>query len=174
MKKYQLLSTTVIIFLLTLMLPLTASANSSWHWISATNPLDVFPLVVIITLVTETFLIKKFVRPENIKTSKLFCIITFANLLSFLVPYASEFNEWIEYKWYDGYPFHEWVMKTPFYTTGAGFMIITLLIEVPVVFLALRKRTDNKKRMLIVVTVANVITTVIVAVIERMLCYGSW
>lgn len=174
MKKYRLFSTVAIAIFLVALFPVSVSANSSWHWISLTNPLDIFPLVVIITLVSETLLIKKFAGTENTKISKLFCIITFANLLSFLIPYAVEFNTWIEEKWYDGYTFSEWVMKTPFYTTGVEFLIMTLLIEVPVVFLVLRKRTDNIKRLILVLTVTNVLSTIIVAIIERMLCYGSW
>lgn len=174
LQKYKYISTAIIVLLFIMMFPVTVFANSSWGWISETKPLDVFPIIVIITLVIETALIN--LIPKLKKLSKVFCIVTTANLLSFATPYLIE---WLFWK-VDGetagyiYPFWEQFDTMPFYTTGIVFLIITLIVETPIVYFTLRKNADKQDIFLITTIGTNILTTIIVAIVERTLCYGHW
>ena len=53
-------------------------------------------------------------------------------------------------------------------------LILTVVAEVPVVSWGLRKEIRDRKRGCLVTAAANVLTTVMVAGIERILCYGQW
>jgi hypothetical protein len=72
-----------IISICLLCLPITAYANSSWHWLT-TSPITILPFAVISTLLVETILIVKFGKVK--KQIKAFGIVTLANLISFLAP----------------------------------------------------------------------------------------
>ena len=61
-----------------------------------------------------------------------------------------------------------------YFTVGTIFLIMTLVLEIPVVFLTLRKYAKGKWRFLLTVAGANVATTVITAAAERIFCYGQW
>ena len=37
----------------------TAYANSSWHWISSTRPVDILPVVIVTTLLIESVIVIK-------------------------------------------------------------------------------------------------------------------
>jgi len=52
MKQKKWVSIILAIMLLTCM-PITTYANSSWHWLTKTNPFDVLPYAVILTLLIE-------------------------------------------------------------------------------------------------------------------------
>jgi hypothetical protein len=42
-----------------LFLSISAYANSSWHWLTKTNPFDILPYAVILTLLIEYVAIQK-------------------------------------------------------------------------------------------------------------------
>jgi len=54
------------------------------------------------------------------------------------------------------------------------YLVLTLCIEVPLVYFLLNNRSKNKKILLLIIIAVNVITTIIVAVLERRLCQGRW
>jgi uncharacterized membrane protein (DUF441 family) len=62
----------------------------------------------------------------------------------------------------------------PYYIVRLGYLILTLAVEVPIVWHTLKQHTDSPKKLLNSVVIANVVTTVIVAVTERLLCRGQW
>ena len=62
----------------------------------------------------------------------------------------------------------------PNYIVGAGFVILTLVLEIPIVYNLLKKHVDNKKKLLWSIIGSNIVTTAMVAVIERMVTNGYW
>lgn len=170
MKKNRPLALLAISLVGTLMLPVVASANSSWVWISETRPYDILPFVIIGTLLIETVSVNLICAIEN--RYKTFLAVLVGNLISFAVPYIGYSNTT---PYADaGYTLSEIISHGPYYTVGTVFLILTLIVELPVVYLWLKKDCDNKKKLAVCVVVANVVTTAIVAVVERTLCQGHW
>jgi len=168
MKRYRVLSAGILAGLFALALSPTAFADSSWVWISETRPYDVLPWVAIATLVIETgmiWLICKFEKPF-----KIFCVVTLGNLLSFAAPYVAAYftRAW--------YTFTQMMEHLPSYTVGFVFLAVTLLIELPVEYHLLKNDcpADSLRRFLYTIIAANVLTTVMVAVVERTICKGHW
>ena len=46
--------------------------------------------------------------------------------------------------------------------------------EMPIVYNILKKDTEQRKKLFLVIIGSNVLTTVLTAVVERTLCYGRW
>lgn len=164
MKNEKLLKYIIIFLLMLITTPSSVYANSSWHWISSTCPLDVLPFAIIATLIIEIFIIVKFGKVRAL-TKSIVCI-SFANLASFLVSYLWPNDV--------GYTFSEVDTHTPSYIVRSGYLFLTLIVEVPIVYYLLRKDCDNRKKLLLSTILANVITTALVAAIERISCVDSW
>ncbi len=146
-------------------LPLTAYANSSWYWISKSRPLDILPIVAAATIIIEVIAVNKFGKVH--KAAKTAFAVIIANLLSFSVPYILRcFDEL--------YSFDQMINNTPSYTVTISFLIMTLIVEIPFVFFVLKKDSEDKKYLLLSIAVSNVITTVLTAVVERIICRGTW
>ena len=158
---------------LLLCMPITAFANSSWHWFTR-NPLPMLPWAIIGTLVIEVFIIHRF---SHIKArAKTVVMILIGNIISFLSPFifigvtpvifeenANFFSR-----------INSMADKLPFYIVGITFLFLTLVVEIPIVFLGLRGNTNSKKRLFVSIVVANTITTAAVALMERIIYKGSW
>ena len=84
MKKRAFVILTLVIGFLSF--PTAAYANSSWIWLTETNPFDVLPYAVILTLLIECAVIKG-LNPE-LSLLRLVTVVCLANLLSFILPYA--------------------------------------------------------------------------------------
>jgi len=148
------------------------SANSSWTWISSTRPIDVLPFIIIVTLLIESLVI---IKVNKIKAvMKTVIIISVANAVSFVLPfllllmlaYESGFS-WSDY----------FIMITnnhPTYIVGIAHIILTLLIEVPIVYVILKKEVENEKKLLMSIVAVNLITTAFVAIVERIITVGQW
>lgn len=151
----------------------TAYANSSWHWV-ADNPLTILPWAVVLTLFVE--IIGICYANHFSKPLKPAIVISAANIISFLSPYA--FIGLFPEMHMENLGFFErindYANKLPFYIVGIAFLLLTLLVEIPVVYIFLKKDAANKKHLFISIVVVNCITTLIVAIIERMLFKGSW
>ncbi len=169
MKKYKYFSVFIISLFLMQILSLSAFANSSWRWISETRPYDVLPWVAIGTLIIEAISIIYFAKVE--KKFLTFIVVTLANLLSFAAPYLFI---WIVPSAPGGYTFEMTMENLPFYTIGFLYYIITILVELPVVCFSLLKYTSSTKKFIITVIGSNIVTTILVAVIERLVCVGHW
>ncbi len=169
MKKYKLFSMFVISSLCALSFHMLASANSSWVWISETRPYDILPFVVIGTLLIETVAVNLVGKIDNWYKS-FFAIFT-GNIISFIAPYIGYSNSLYGQM---GYTLSQIISRGPYYTVGMAFLLLTIIIELPIVYLLLKKDADNKKNLALSILVANIVTTALVAVVERTLCYGHW
>lgn len=144
-------------------------ANSSWNWISTTRPYDVLPFVVILTLAIENISIFRFSNIEN--KLKTFIVVLIGNLLSFAAPYIFE-----TYVAAMGgmYSFYESLEHMPFYNISFIYLIITIIIEFPIVYNILKKHSKNKKILILTIVCSNIFTTLITYIIERIFCRGIW
>lgn len=161
--------------LVILIYPQAAYANSSWHWLTS-SPMEFLPLAILLTLAIEMasiFLFGKLVSGFGIKL-KVAILVILANIFSFVFPYILRayqlriFSAEWQHALYDA--FH----KGPYYIVLSSYLILTLLIEVPLVYYLMKKHSQRKKQLLIAIISANVVTTFIVAIVERMLFYGQW
>lgn len=153
-------------------LPISALANSSWRWFTKTRPHDLLPLSIALTIAIE---ILALLRLGGVK-SKGWAIgsVIVANLVSFLVPWALEYSDFLYGGWNTAMNFDAFLSKTPHYQVTMLFLLLTLLLEIPVLYLLLRKRVPSPKRLLLTAGGANAVTTMICAVLERTLCRGQW
>ncbi len=168
MKKYKLSSAFIICLFLLQLLNLTVFANSSWVWISETRPYDVLPWVAIGTLIIETISLVVFAKIQNV--FKGFTFVTIANAISFAAPYLANFMLYSN----SIFPYEKYLEHWPSYTVGALFCIVTILIELPVVYFSLRKHAPSRRRFVITIIVSNIVTTILVAITERIFCVGRW
>lgn len=172
MKQKQFVSVVMALCLLPFM-SLTVYANSSWHWFTR-DPLPILPWAIVGTFIIEIFIICRI--NHIIKVLKAVAVIISGNVISFLTPYIfvgitpdifeenANFFARIE----------NMASKLPFYIVNIAFLALTLIIEVPIVYLGLKNNAKDKKRLLFSIIIANIITTIIVALIERILYKGSW
>ena len=153
--------------ILTLIFPQTAWADSSWIWISETRPWDILPFVIIGTLFVETVGVAMVIKTRKI--FKIFCIICLGNMLSFglayLLPYIDEAGLGYSYKQ---------MLNAGFYTAGVGLLLLTIVVELPVEYLFLKKYTDKPRILMYTIIICNVITTVGVGIVERTVCQGYY
>lgn len=171
MKKYKFFCCSVSTVLLSLMFTFMASANSSWVWITETRPYDVLPFVIIITLIVETLAIDSIARIG--KWTKTFFAVLVGNILSFLAPYMIYANFSEPYSG-AGYGLKYILNRGPYYTVGGAFLVLTIIIELPFIYWFLKKDTESKKKLTAVIIAVNVVTTIFVAITERLLCQGRW
>lgn len=148
----------------------TAYANSSWIWLTRRQPYELLPLAVLVTLVIETGVILFSLREK--KLWKTLVLVIAANLISFLLPYLFLYLD--QKSFAGGMGIREILDKGPFYIVGAFYLIITLVMEVPIVYVGLKREMKNKKRGLLTIIASNVVTTALVCVAERMICRGHW
>lgn len=169
MNRYKAITNTTITALLVFAFSLTAFANSSWVWISETRPYDVLPFVALATLIIETAALNGFLKIGN--WHRVFTGVLIGNLISFAVPYIGYSNT-TPYAGY--YTLTQILQRGPFYTVGAAFLIITVAVELPFMYFWLKKSVKNKKLLVLVTVLANVVTTAMVALVERLLCEGYY
>ena len=126
------------------------------------------PFVAIATLAIETAALNLILKIGN--WHKVFSGVLIGNLISFAVPYIGYSNTT---PYYD-MPLSYILERGPFYTVGAAFLFLTVAVELPFIYFWLKKDAKNKKLLVLVTVVANVVTTAMVAVAERVLCEGRW
>ena len=156
----------VITCFVLLIIPQGVFADSSWCWLTDTRPFDILPPVALATIVIEVLAI--WLIPHTGKLMKTAVAVILANAASFLLPYALLLNDPV-------YPkFDDMLNAGPNYIVGAGFVILTLVLEIPIVYNLLKKHVDSKKKLLWSIVGSNIVTTAMVAVIERMVTDGYW
>ena len=166
MKRRAVIRIIVLSSLMLLVLSQFVFADSSWCWLTDTRPFDILPPVALATIVIEVLAI--WLIPNTGKLMKTAVAVILANAASFLLPYSVlVFNQ--------VYPkFEDALNAGPNYIVGFGFVMLTLLIEIPIVYNLLKKHVDNKKKLLWSIIGSNIVTTAMVAVIERMVTNGYW
>ena len=156
----------VITCFVLLIIPQAVFADSSWCWLTDTRPFDILPPVALATIVIEVLAI--WLIPNTGKLMNTAVAVILANAASFLLPYALLLNDPV-------YPkFDDMLNAGPNYIVGAGFVILTLVLEIPIVYNLLKKHVDSKKKLLWSIVGSNIVTTAMVAVIERMVTDGYW
>ena len=166
MKRRVAIRIIVLSSLMLLILPQAVFADSSWCWLTDTRPFDILPPVALATIVIEVLAI--WLIPNTGKLMKTAVAVILANAASFLLPYALLLNDPV-------YPkFDDMLNAGPNYIVGAGFVILTLVLEIPIVYNLLKKHVDSKKKLLWSIIGSNIVTTAMVAVIERMVTDGYW
>ena len=156
----------VITCFVLLIIPQAVFADSSWCWLTDTRPFDIIPPVALATSVIELLAI--WLIPHTGKLMKTAVAVILANAASVLLPYALLLNDPV-------YPkFDDMLNAGPNYIVGAGFVILTLVLEIPIVYNLLKKHADSKKKLLWSIVGSNIVTTAMVAVIERMVTDGYW
>ncbi|AEV69764.1 hypothetical protein [Acetivibrio clariflavus] len=158
----------ILIGIFILSMPVTVYANSSWHWITM-SPMKILPYVIIFTLIVEIAAVFTIGKVKNFK--RVFYVISLANLFSYLAPYVERAYRFIPTS---GFRISAAFNKGPYYIVLTGYLILTIIVELPIVFWMLRKHTESKKMLVISILGANIVTTVAVAIIERILCIGQW
>ncbi len=144
-------------------------ANSSWHWVT-TSPIKVLPFAIILTLLIEAVALIKFGEIANYK--KTFLIVTFANLVSFLVPYLIRAYRFIPTS--GGYDLWAAFNKGPYYIVLTGYLVLTIIVELPIVYFLLKKEVKKQSKLIVSIVTSNIITTLLVAFFERLICKGIW
>lgn len=147
----------------------SAAANSSWRWITESRPYDVLPFVIVFTLLIETYAIKHLCAIE--RTDRVFVPVLIGNIISYAMPYAA-YSQTTPYA--GAYSLGYILERGPFYTVGIVFLLMTLIVEIPVVYAFLKKKANSKNTLIKVTFAVNVFTTVLVAITERVICRGKW
>ncbi|RGD74445.1 hypothetical protein [Anaerofustis stercorihominis] len=142
-------------------------ANSSWGWVDK-RPFDLLPLVIIITLTIEVLMTINCLDEK--KWIVVITVITLANLVSFAAPYIYIQGFGAEV----GYTFKECLDNIPTYNVCFIYLLMTVIIELPIVYGILKSYTQNKTKLFKRIILANTITTVLVFIIERIFCSGSY
>ena len=166
MKRRAVIRIIVLSSLMLLVLSQFVFADSSWCWLTDTRPFDILPPVALATIVIEVLAI--WLIPHTGQFMKTAVAVILANAASFLLPYSVlVFNQ--------VYPkFEDALNAGPNYIVGFGFVMLTLLIEIPIVYNLLKKHVDSKKKLLWSIIGSNIVTTAMVAVIERIVTDGYW
>ena len=150
-------------------LPTIAYANSSWQWLTI-SPLKVLPWAILLTLFIETIVIMKFGRVLNLR--KVFGVLCMANLFSFIAPYLLRAHSHIPTS--GSYALLSAFEKGPYYMVLSGYLLLTIMVELPIVYQFLKEMAINRNHLKGSILAANIVTTILVAIIERILCVGKW
>ena len=157
----------IAIMALIVLLPANAFADSSWVWISEKRPFDILPWVALGTILIEWLSI--WLIPRTGHAFKVLGIVMVANAASFLLPYA--FLK-ADLSWYG--TFEDILDSGPHYIVSGAFLLLTLLVEMPIVYNVLKSNMQDMKKLQLTIIVSNVITTAGVAIIERLITEGYW
>lgn len=152
---------------ITALFTLTVFADSSWIWISEKRPFDILPWVAVGTILIEWLSI--WLIPKTGQALKALGTVTLANAASFLLPYA--FLK-ASLSWYG--TFDHILDSGPHYIVSGVFLLLTITIEMPIVYNLLKSNVNNKRLLQITIIASNAVTTAGVAIIERMITEGYW
>ena len=138
----------IVIMVLMMLLPVNAFADSSWVWISEKRPFDILPWVALGTILIEWLCIC-FI-PKTGHAFKVLGIVMVANAASFLLPYA--FLK-ADLSWYG--TFEHILDSGPHYIVSGVFLLITLLVEMPIVYNVLKSKVQDKRVLQLTIIVSN-------------------
>lgn len=167
MIKNNKLAPALIMIAIIAMFPMKAFADSSWIWISEKRPFDILPWVALGTILIEWLSIQ--LIPKTGQALKALGAVSLANAASFLLPYA--FLK-ASLSWYG--TFDHILDSGPHYIVSGVFLLLTIAIEMPIVYNLLKSNVNNKRLLQITIIASNAVTTAGVAIIERMITEGYW
>lgn len=166
-KSKPALRISIMIMALMVLFPVNAFADSSWVWISEKRPFDILPWVALGTILIEWLSI--WLIPKTGHALKVLGIVMIANAASFLLPHA--FLK-ADLSWYG--TFEHILDSGPHYIVSGVFLLLTLLVEMPIVYNVLKSKVQDKKKLQLTIIISNMITTAGVAIIERLITEGYW
>jgi hypothetical protein len=67
-----------------------------------------------------------------------------------------------------------WLEHSPIYIISGGYLLITLALEVPFICMIISMIVSDGKKLLYSVITVNIITTLLCAIVERIMFRGSW
>lgn len=167
--KKNVTTTFLLTTLFILMFTTVSNANSSWHWVTV-SPLKVLPFAVLFTLLIETAAIVLVGKVADIKKS--FIVVALANIFSFLAPYVFRAYRFIPTS--GGFNLLAAFNKGPYYIVLAGYLVLTIIVELPIVYFMLKREAKGKMGLILSILMSNIITTILVALCERQICIGRW
>lgn len=167
MKSLNKIVLSSVIFTIAISTPITALANSSWYWFGNIRPVYILPVIAVITITVEALAINYFGKINMLRKTAL--LVISANLLSFAFPYIYPYFGWTPH-----YSLDMLIENTPSYTVTSIFLIMTLAVEVPFIYIALRKNCSNKLNLIASVILSNTVTTLLAAAAERIICRGTY
>lgn len=162
--RHNMLVVAAIIYIA--LIPAAAHADSSWCWLTDNRPFDILPPVALATVVIEVLAI--WLIPHTGKSIKTAVAVILANAASFLLPYAICLNDPVYHD------FDRVLDAGPNYIVGIGFLMLTFMIEIPIVYNLLKKHVESRRKLLWTIVGSNIITTVMVAIVERVVTDGYW
>lgn len=162
--RHNMLVVAAIIYIA--LIPAAAHADSSWCWLTDNRPFDILPPVALATVVIEVLAI--WLIPHTGKSIKTAVAVILANAASFLLPYAICLNDPVYHD------FDQVLDAGPNYIVGIGFLMLTFMIEIPIVYNLLKKHVESRRKLLWTIVGSNIITTVMVAIVERVVTDGYW
>ena len=148
------------------LIPAAVYADSSWIWLTDYRPSDILPPVALVTIVIEVLAIWKI--PHTRKFIKTAVAVILANAASFLLPYAICLNDPVYHD------FDRVLDAGPNYIVGIGFLMLTFMIEIPIIYNLLKKHVGSRRKLLWTIVGSNIATTAMVAVVERLVTEGYW
>lgn len=166
--KTNIKSRVLIIAAFISLIPRTVHANSSWIWLTKYRPWDILPPVALATIVIEVLAI--WLIPHSGNFTKTALTVILANVVSFVVPYIVILE--IDFGTYS--TINEFMDSYPIYIVGIGYCISTLVLEMPIIYALLCEQVKSRMKLHWTIVVVNIATTMMVAVIERMLARGIW
>lgn len=172
-KDYSIVISAFLCCFLLLCIPMTVFANSSWHWLTS-NPLPMLHWAIAGTLIVEVIIIYPINHIKN--KAKPAVVVFIGNIVSFLTPLMFIGITPVIFEENENFfsRISRMADKLPFYLIGFAFLLLTLIVEIPIVYFSLAGNVNNKKRLIASIIVANTITTIAVGLIERMIYRGSW
>lgn len=160
MKYKKALLGTFVLIGLTVMFTITASANSIWtERMENYSYMEHFPYIIIGTLIVETLALLVVTKMK--KPLKVIGTVVLANAASFLIPEAI-----MNLILFGGQRFELFMLFNTYWFLNVIFIIITLAIELPIIWAILKKDVKSVKVLLLTATAVNIFTTVVTAIID--------
>lgn len=161
----------VCILMVIFLYPISAYANSSWHWVTY-SPKKILPYAVFFTLIIETLGIAALGKVNEKRRT--FTVVAIANIVSFVFPYIERANRFRAVAGGFIYAWDKAFNSGPYYLILFGYFVLTLALEIPVVYFLLKEHSRNRRNLLYAIVLFNLITTAGVFIIERLVSHGQW
>ena len=145
----------------------TVYMDSSWVWLTDIRPFDILLPIAAATIAVEVLAI--WLIPGTGKLLKTTGVVVVANAASFLLPY---FFLLVTDSWYGS--FQDKLDAGSNYIVSVLFLLLTVAVELPIVYLLLRKDSKSRKVLLVTIVAANAVTTAMAAAVEHLITFGYY
>lgn len=160
MKTKKALLETFVFIILTFCFTPTVFANSIWtKRMDNYSYMEHFPYIIIGTLIIEILALLAVTGMK--KPLKVIGAVVLANAASFLIPEMI-----INVIMFNGNHFEFFMLFNTYWVLNVIFIIITIVIELPIIWVILRKDEKNVKALLLTTVAVNIFTTVVTAFID--------